>query len=113
MRRASIGFSVHVYLNFEVFRSVMVAGWSNEVTKVLLTVCGVQKIQNHLDDFVRNKVAVAPETNYEWPGYVLHVHVCIACHTGHKAASMLGGSGNMHPRKFWKFRCSEGLSYSF
>ena len=35
-------------------------------------------------------ISVAPEANYEWSGYVLHVHVCIACHTGHKAASMLG-----------------------
>ena len=42
MRRASIGLSVRVYLNFEVFRSVMVPDWSNEVTKVLLTVWGVQ-----------------------------------------------------------------------
>ena len=56
MRRASIGLSVRVYLNFEVFLCVMVAGSSNEATKVLLTVWGVQNIQNQLDGFVQNKV---------------------------------------------------------
>ena len=33
-----IGLSVCVYLNFKVFGSVMAAGWSNEATKILLTV---------------------------------------------------------------------------
>ena len=33
--RAFISLSVRVHLNFEVFESVMAAGWSNEATKVL------------------------------------------------------------------------------
>ena len=42
MRHAFIGLSVRVYLNFDVFGSVMAASWSNKATKVLLTVWQVQ-----------------------------------------------------------------------
>ena len=45
-----------MYLHFEVFGSMVVAGWSNEAMKVLLTVWGVQNIQNQLDGDVHNKV---------------------------------------------------------
>ena len=70
MRRASIGLSVCVYLNFEVFGSVMVASWSDEATKVLLTVWGVQNIQNQLDGVVRNKVVyVRVTTTLQERGY--------------------------------------------
>ena len=70
MRCASIGLSVRVYLNFEVFGSVMVAGWSNEATKSLLTVWGVQNIQNQLDGVVRNKVVyVRVPTTLQECGY--------------------------------------------
>ena len=34
----------------------MAAGWSNEATKVLLTIWGEQNIQNQIDDVVWNKV---------------------------------------------------------
>ena len=70
MRRASISLSVRVYLNFEVFGSVMVAGWSNEATKVLLAVWGVQNIQNQLDGVVRNKIVyVTVPTTLQERGY--------------------------------------------
>ena len=59
-----------MYLNFEVFGSVMVAGWSNEATKVLLTVWGVQNIQNQLDGVVWNKVVyVRVTTTLQERGY--------------------------------------------
>ena len=54
--RAFIGLSVHVHLNFDVFGSVMEAGWSNEVTK--LTIWVEQNIQNLLNGIVWNKVFV-------------------------------------------------------
>ena len=38
MCRAFIGLSVPVYLNLEVFGSVIAASWSNEATRVLITV---------------------------------------------------------------------------
>ena len=70
MRRASIGLSVRLYLNFEVYGSVMVAGWSNEATKVLLTVWRVQNIQNQLDGVVLNKVVyVRVPTTLQERGY--------------------------------------------
>ena len=48
----------------------MVAGWSNEVTKVLLTVWGVQNIQNQLDGVVRNRVVyVRVPTTFQERGY--------------------------------------------
>ena len=48
----------------------MVVGWSNEATKVLLTVWGVQNIQNQLDGVVRNKVVyVRVPTTLQERGY--------------------------------------------
>ena len=48
----------------------MVPGWSNEATKVLLTVWGVQNIQNQLDGVVRNKVVdVRVPTTLQERGY--------------------------------------------
>ena len=35
---------------------MMVARWSNEAIKVLLTVSGEQNIQNQLDDIVQTKI---------------------------------------------------------
>ena len=68
-----------MYLNFEVFGSVMVASWSDEATKVLLTVWGVQNIQNQLDGVVRNKVVYVrvtttlQERSYEFLWKQCHV----------------------------------------
>ena len=77
-----------MYLNFKVFGSVMVLGWSNEATKVLLTVWGVQNIQNQLDGVVRNKVGdvrvptTIQERRYEFSWKQCHVfspfYVCNA-----------------------------------
>ena len=48
----------------------MVAGWSNEATKVLLTVRGVKNMQNQLDGVVRNKVVdVRVPTTLQERGY--------------------------------------------
>ena len=47
------GLTVHVYLNFEVVGSVMVAGWSNEGTKVIVR--GEQSTHNQHDGVVWNK----------------------------------------------------------
>ena len=56
-----------MYLNFDVFGSVMLPGWSNEATKVLLTIWGVQ---NQLDGVVRNKVVdVRVPTTLQERGY--------------------------------------------
>ena len=77
MRRASIGLSVRVYLNFEVFGSVMVASWliqrSDESSSNRL---GVQIIQNQLDGVVQNKVVyvrVLQERGYEFSWKQCHV----------------------------------------
>ena len=37
-RRAFIDLSFRVYMNLDVFGSMMAAGWSNKATKILLTV---------------------------------------------------------------------------
>ena len=68
-----------MYLNFEVFGSVMVVGWCNEATRVLLTVWGVQNIQNQLDGVVQNKVVYVrvpttlQECSYEFSWKQCHV----------------------------------------
>ena len=85
MRRASIGLSERVYLNFEVFGSLIVASWSNEATKVLLTVLGVQNIQNKLDGVVWNKVVyervptTLQERGYEFSWKQCHIFSPFLC----------------------------------